>query len=141
MMRSVPTLLAGWSLLLLTACSAPSPVLYPNARLNEVGQGQARRDIEACKQLAAAGGANPAPDQVSRGATSAAVGGVAGGATGAVGGAIVGSAGRGAALGAATGATAGLMRSIFSRPRPSNAYMNFVDRCLRERGYDPIGWD
>ncbi len=141
MMRPVSTIFAGCCALLTAGCSAPSPVLYPNARLNEVGQSQARRDIEACKQLAAAGGANPAPDQAGRSAKSAAVGGVAGGATGAVGGAILGSAGRGAAFGAATGATAGLMRSIFSRPQPSEAYKNFVDRCLSERGYDPVGWD
>lgn len=127
--------------LLLAGCSAPSPVLYPNARLNQVGQAEANRDIEACKQMASAGGANAAPDQVGRSARGAAVGGVAGGATGAVGGAVLGNAGQGAAFGAATGATAGLMRSIFSRPQPSGAYKNFVDRCLREKGYEPVGWD
>ena len=127
--------------LVITGCSAPSPVLYPNARLNEVGQAEANRDIEACMQLAEAGGANPAPGQAGRAARSTAVGGAAGGATGAVGGAILGNAGRGAAFGAATGATAGLMRSIFSRPEPSGAYKNFVNRCLREKGYEPVGWD
>jgi hypothetical protein len=129
------------TMLVVTGCSAPSPVLYPNARLNEVGQAEAIRDIEACKQLAEAGGANPAPDQAGRAARNSAVGGAAGGATGAVGGAILGNAGRGAAFGAATGATAGLMRSIFSRPQPSGAYKNFVDRCLRDKGYEPVGWD
>jgi hypothetical protein len=127
--------------LLATACSAPSPVLYPNARLNEVGQAEANRDIEACKQLAEAGGANPAQGQAGRAARNTAVGGAAGGATGAVGGAILGNASRGAAFGAATGATAGLVRSIFSSPQPSGAYKNFVDRCLREKGYEPVGWD
>ncbi len=141
-MRCSNTLLSMCGALLLAGCSsAPSPVLYPNAKLNEVGQAGADRDIEACKQMAAAGGANPAPDQAGRSARGTAVGGVAGGATGAVGGAILGNAGRGAAFGAATGATAGLMRSIFSRPKPSGAYINFVDRCLREKGYDPVGWD
>ena len=76
MLRSVfftPPLLAG--LLLVAGCSsAPSPVLYPNARLNEVGQAQANQDIEACKQMASAGGANPAPDQVGRAARGTAVG-------------------------------------------------------------------
>ncbi len=129
------------AMLVMTGCSAPSPVLYPNARLNEVGQAEANRDIEACKQMAAAGGANAAPDKAGRAARNTAVGGAAGGATGAVGGAILGNAGRGAAFGAATGATAGLMRSIFSRPQPSDAYKNFVNRCLREKGYEPVGWD
>ena len=131
----------GSLMLLLAACSAPSPVLYPNAKLDEAGRDQANRDIEACKQMAASGGANPASGKVARSARNTAVGGAAGGATGAVGGAVLGSAGKGAAFGAATGATAGLMRSIFSRPQPSGAYKNFVDRCLRERGYEPVGWD
>lgn len=143
MMRRPPTLLstAGVLLLLAGCSSAPSPVLYPNAKLNEAGRAGADQDIEACKQMAAAGGANPAPGQASRAASNTAVGGAAGGATGAVGGAVLGNAGRGAAFGAATGATAGLMRSIFSSPKPSGAYKNFVDRCLREKGYEPVGWD
>lgn len=130
------------AILLMTGCaSAPNPVLYPNAKLNEVGQARADSDIEACKQMAAAGGANPAEGQGSRAARNTAVGGASGGAVGAAGGAVLGNAGRGAAFGAATGATAGLMRSIFSRPKPSGAYINFVDRCLREKGYEPVGWD
>lgn len=141
-MKSIgPIVFPASLLLLLGACSAPSPVLYPNEKLNEVGKAEADRDIEDCKQLAASGGANPASGRLARSARNTAVGGAAGGATGAVGGAVLGSAGRGAAFGAATGATAGLMRSIFSRPQPSGAYKNFVDRCLRERGYDPVGWD
>jgi hypothetical protein len=134
-------IVAACLVMVVTACSAPSPVLYPNAKLDQVGRAEADRDIEACQQLAASAGANPASGQVERGARNTAVGGAAGGATGAVGGAVLGNAGRGAAFGAATGATAGLMRSIFSRPQPSGAYKNFVDRCLRERGYEPVGWN
>ena len=28
-----------------------------------------------------------------------------------------------------------------ARTGPSQAYRNVVDRCLRERGYEPVGWD
>ena len=63
------------------------------------------------------------------------------GATGAAGGAVLGRPGTGAAVGAATGATAGFMRSLFKGSEPSQAYRGFVDRCLRERGYDPVGWE
>lgn len=136
---NIPAVVA---LLLLAACGgSPSPVLYPNAKLNDVGQAQANSDIEACKRMAAAGGANPAEGQGGRAARNTAVGGVSGGAVGAAGGAVLGNAGQGAAFGAATGATAGLMRSIFSSSKPSGAYMNFVDRCLRDKGYEPVGWD
>lgn len=141
MRRPLTFVSASAGLLLLAGCAAPSPVLYPNDVLQQVGQAQADRDIAACKDMAEAAGADAAPDQAGRTARNTAVGGAAGGATGAVGGAILGSAGRGAAVGAATGATAGLMRSIFSQPKPSSAYMNFVDRCLRDKGYDPVGWN
>lgn len=43
-------------------------------------------------------------------------------------------------VGAAGGATAGFLRGLFTRPAPSVAFTNYVDRCLRERGYDPTGW-
>lgn len=141
MIRLLSIVLPGSLLFLLAACSAPSPVLYPNAKLNESGQVEAQRNIEECKQLASAGGADPASGQVARSVGNTAIGGATGGTSGAVGGAILGAAGRGAAVGAATGATAGFIRSIFSSPKPSGAYINFVDRCLRERGYEPIGWD
>lgn len=141
MNRHALVLAAFGTLLLTVACSAPSPVLYPNDKLNEVGRVQADRDIGACKEMAAAGGANPASGEIAQGARNTAVGGAVGAATGAAGGAVLGSAGKGAAFGAATGATVGMMRSIFSRPQPSGAYKAFVNRCLRERGYDPVGWN
>jgi hypothetical protein len=125
----------------LSACAGPKPVLYPNQHLEAVGQVQADRDIESCRDLADAAGARSAPGRGARTAGNTAIGGAAGAATGAVGGAVVGSPGTGAAVGAATGATAGLLRSIFSSPGPSGAYRSFVDRCLRERGYEPVGWD
>lgn len=68
------------------------------------------------------------------------VGGVAGAAIGAVGGAVGGNAGRGAAIGAATGATAGAIGGVVKHSNPSPAYKGFVDRCLRDRGYEVAGW-
>ena len=67
-------------------------------------------------------------------------GGVVGGASGAAVGAIVGNVGRGAAVGAAHGATQGLVRGLFAGNQPSPVYRRFVEHCLRERGYQPIGW-
>jgi len=128
----------------LAACaSGPRPILYPNDRLQAVGQAQADHDIAECRELAANAGASAGADKARRAAGGTAVGGAIGGATGAVGGAILGRPGTGAAVGAATGATAGLLRSVFSGGggQPSPAYRNFVDRCLRERGYEPVGWE
>jgi len=44
-------------------------------------------------------------------------------------------------VGAASGATAGFLRGLFRRSPPSNAYKQLVQRCLKERGYDPVGWE
>jgi hypothetical protein len=44
------------------------------------------------------------------------------------------------AVGAATGATAGLLHGLWSGTEPDPVFVNFVERCLREDGYEPIGW-
>ena len=129
-------------LLALAGCAAASrPVLYPNAHLNAVGQAQADADIAACRQLAASAGASGGAGQGEQAARSGVIGGAIGGATGAAGGAILGRPGTGAVVGATPGATAGFLFSLFLRGEPSQAYRGFVDRCLRERGYDPVGWE
>ncbi len=129
--------LAG--LLALGGCaSSQSPVLYPNAKLKQVGREQAGRDIEECRKLADDYVQSTAAKDVAKGA---AVGGAAGAAIGAVGGAVSGrGAGTGAAVGAATGATAGAVHGAAKQTEPSPVYKRYVDRCLRERGYEVIGW-
>jgi hypothetical protein len=123
------------------ACAhSQSPVLYPNAKLKEAGKAQADAEISACRSLA--------DDYVSSGGATAkeigkdtAAGGVGGAAVGAVAGAVSGGgAGRGAAIGAATGATVGAVHGTFKSAGPSPVYKRFVDHCLRERGYEVIGW-
>lgn len=128
------------------ACSTKRPVLYPNAQLTKVGPQAADADISACMAQAdayvASGGATQ--QQGTQVAKGTAGGAAIGAATGAVGGAISGDAGRGAAVGAATGATAGFLGSlfgVFGDSGPSPTYQRFVERCLQERGYDPIGWE
>jgi Glycine-zipper domain len=128
--------------LALAGCASEArPVLYPNDHLSAVGQAQADADLAECRHLAETAGAPGGEGRGEGAARGTAVGGAIGGATGAVGGAILGRPGTGAAVGAATGATAGLIRSLFRRSGPSQAYRGFVDRCLRERGYDPVGWE
>lgn len=142
MSRSVRTavavaLVAG----LLAGCaSIQSPVLYPNAKLQQVGQAQAEADVAACRQLADAhlSNAGTATKEVAK---DTAIGGVGGAAVGAVAGAVTGrGAGTGAMVGAATGATAGAVHGTAKQVGPSPVYKGFVNRCLREKGYDVIGW-
>jgi hypothetical protein len=117
----------------------PHPVFYPNARFNQVGAAQAQADAGDCMGRAQAAGVSPTPP--SQAGSGAVRGGAIGATAGAVGALIGGrsvadSAVRGAAVGGATGAVAGSFRG----PQVNPLFRNFVDRCLRERGYDVIGW-
>jgi hypothetical protein len=125
----------------LGSCAGPAPVLYPNSHYQTVGEATAERDIADCRRVADQAGASRGTGQGEGAAGGAVAGGAIGGAAGAAGGAIAGAPGTGAAIGAASGAAAGLVRSLFRSDGPSQAYRNVVDRCLRERGYEPAGWD
>lgn len=124
----------------LGAGCAQRPVLYPNARVEDLGRAEVAGDIAYCEELAS--------ERVSSGAAKAreigkdtAVGAVGGAGVGAVAGAVSGGgAGRGAGIGAAVGATAGLLTGVVRSAAPSPIYKGFVDRCLSNMGYQVIGW-
>lgn len=124
----------------LLGCSGPQPVLYPNAHFEKVGPDAAEEDIAACREMAKAAGAKPG-GKAGQVAGHTAAGAGIGAAGGAVGGAVLGRPGTGAAVGAAAGATGGFLRGIFRGKKPSDAYMKFVDRCLKDKGYEPVGWE
>jgi hypothetical protein len=122
-------------------CASTRPVLYPNEYFNAVGPEAAERDIASCMELAESAGADSGGSDVGQAAARTAGGAAVGAASGAVGGAVVGAAGSGSAIGAASGATAGLLHWLFSKPTRSPAFENFVNKCLQERGYQPVGWN
>lgn len=128
----------GAMLLALAGCATQRPVLYPNAKYDQVGPEIAQRDVDDCIRLAEQHGVSySGGEKVARsGAEGAAVGGAAGAAAGAV----RGDVGRGAGVGAAAGAAAGATRGAIHSGEPDSVYRGFVQRCLRERGYDVIGW-
>ncbi len=122
----------------LLACSQKRPVLYPNYHLEQVGNEVAQADIDECMRLAAEHGATSSSSgKVAKGTTK---GAAVGGAGGAAAGAVLGSAGRGAAAGAAGGAAIALTRGIFRSREPDPVFRRFVEKCLRDKGYEPIGW-
>jgi hypothetical protein len=120
------------------ACATKRPVLYPNEHYRQVGVEVSQVDIDECMSLAktGVGDSNAAVGAAGRSAAGAG----AGAAVGAVGGAITGSPGAGAAVGAATGGTAGLLSGLWGSRDHDPTFMAYVDTCLRERGYQPIGW-
>lgn len=119
------------------ACATQRPVLYPNHHLKTVGEEQAKQDIENCLRQAenyvhTQGEAKIAESTAKGGVTGAVVGGAVG--------AVTGNLGRGLGAGAAGGAAWGFMSGLFKSAEPSPVQKEFVDRCLREKGYEPIGW-
>jgi hypothetical protein len=147
MKHSHCTALAAASVAFVVAgCSATHPTLYPNDQYQRSGKAQADRDVEDCETRAEeyvkTGGQGT--QRATEAARNTGVGAVVGAAGGAVGGAIYGNPGEGAAVGAASGATAGLVGTLFGwmfqRSEPEPVYRNFVEKCLRDKGYDPIGW-
>ena len=128
----------GAMLLALAGCATQRPVLYPNVKYNQVGPEIAQRDVDDCIRFAEQSGVTySAGGKVARsGAEGAAVGGAAGAGAGAV----RGNVGERAATGAAAGAAAAATRGAIHSGEPGSVYRGFVQRCLRERGYDVIGW-
>jgi hypothetical protein len=134
--------LAFIAVLAMAGCASTRPILYPNEQYKAAGKEAAERDIESCIELAEAAGADSAGSDVGQGAARTAGGAAVGAASGAVGGAIVGAAGSGSAIGAASGATASLLYWLFGgKSERSPAFENYVNQCLQERGYQPVGWD
>jgi hypothetical protein len=121
-------------------CSSHKPILYPNARLQSAGEETSKQDIEECRRVAKEAGASGGAGKSGTVAGRTAVGAGTGAASGAVGGAITGSPGIGTAVGAASGATFGFLSGLFTSPQPDPAYVNIVNRCLAERGYEVAGW-
>jgi hypothetical protein len=123
---------------IVSGCAAQRPVLYPNETLKTQGSARAEEAVDHCVQLAQTHGmtTNRVGDVV--GGTVR--GGAAGAASGAAIGAVLGDAGTGAGAGAAGGASGGLIRGVFGADEPDPVFREFVDRCLREKGYEPIGW-
>lgn len=118
------------------ACAvAPRPILAPNEHLQAMDPEVVQRDIDDCLRQAAA--ESPRSKEI---AGHTAVGAATGAAAGSVAGAIAGSPGLGAAAGAAGGATSGLLRGLFRSRELDPAQRGYVEECLRQKGYQPLGW-
>ncbi|HEB96327.1 MAG TPA: hypothetical protein ENI96_07840 [Sedimenticola thiotaurini] len=129
------------ALLLLGACSGSPkrPVFYPNAHSRSVDRAQMDRDIDLCMAQARDAGVQQNKDgEVGRKAVGgAAIGGVSAGAWGLV----RGDAGERALAGALAGAAGGGVAGALDSTRLNPTFKRFVERCLRDRGYEVIGWE
>ncbi len=121
-----------------SGCSAQRPVLYPDSHYQRMGKARADKDIDACVEAARSGGfhENRALGVAKEAGAGAAVGGAAGGAYGTV----RGDVGNRAAAGAAAGGAASAVRGSLRSGEPTPILRRYVERCLRDKGYDVIGW-
>jgi outer membrane lipoprotein SlyB len=122
----------------MVGCAAKRPVLYPNATLKQAGNAAAQAEIDACLRMADESGvaSGKGEEAAKRTAGAAAIGA----ASGAAWGAFFGDAGKRAGAGAAAGAAGALVHGALTSNEPDVVYRGFVERCLREKGYDVIGW-
>ncbi len=136
------------ALFAISACATQKPVLSSNDHLMRVGSTVAEHDVDECIAYAKAGSEagpinkeNLKESPIAAAATSSVVGAAAGGA----GGAIFGNAGTGAAAGAVAGAVGSLTYALlqgrlFERKAVEPNTRALAERCLREKGYDLVGW-
>ena len=123
---------------LTVACAKKRPVLYPNLTYTSAGSATVMADIDECVQLAADHG--HATDAGKNVAVSTGKGAATGAVVGGAVGAVTGRPGRGAAAGAAGGGAGGMMRGIWKSGDPDEIERRFVEQCLRDKGYQVIGW-
>jgi uncharacterized membrane protein len=130
-----------WVGFVFTGCSSTPkrPVFYPNSHIRQVGQAQAARDTNDCMVLADRYGVSRTRDGEvgSKAASGALIGGVGAGAWGLV----SGNAGERAAAGALAGGSAGAVKGGLDSTRINPTFQRFVQRCLKDRGYEVIGWE
>jgi outer membrane lipoprotein SlyB len=125
-------------LLLTSACGPKRPVVYPDDKVQEVGEEKVRAEVEDCiRQAKEAGAGRSKTGEVAK----TTVGGAAtGAAIGAAMGAFGVGAGTGAAQGAAGGGVAGLIGGMVRASDLDPVEKRFVEECLRRKGYKTIGW-
>jgi hypothetical protein len=136
--RALPALLGAAALLGLPGCSGKRPVLYPNHQVASSGPELANDEVDRCIQSATDYDLGTRrPERVAERTVER---GTVGAAAGAAGGAVWGNPGRGAATGAAAGAAAGFVRGVFRSRDPDPLHRRYVEICLRNEGYQVIGW-
>lgn len=104
-------------------CASKRPMLAPNEHFKVVGMATADRDIDECLRQAE----KYVPPSTGRarkaGADTAAL------------------AEEKPPQDPAHAAASNIFRGFWNKPEPPAVQKNFVNRCLREKGYSPMGWE
>ena len=126
----------------LMSCAGPEPVFKSNLQLQLYGKDTAEREAAVCGLKAERAGLHHGTNRSGNTGAGIALGLVGGAAVGASTGLIGGPAGVaiGAAAGGAVGAVLGLLAGTYKPLEPQQDYAAFVERCLKEKGYETAGW-
>ncbi|MCC2640345.1 MAG: uncharacterized protein K0S45_758 [Nitrospira sp.] len=126
----------------LVACAGPEPILKSNTQLQLYGKDAAERDSAVCGLKAERAGLHHGTNRSGNAGAGAALGIIGGAAVGASTGLIGGPTGiaLGAAAGGAVGGILGLLAGSYKTLEPKQDYAAFVERCLKEKGYETVGW-
>ncbi|MCX5795269.1 MAG: glycine zipper family protein [Elusimicrobia bacterium] len=122
---------------LCAGCASPQVKLYPDEHYKSLPKEAVQKDIDDCeakaKEFVKSHKGQMVAKRTGAGAVFGAVLGVIVGAfTGDYGSAI----GQGAAMGAATGLASGAIEAN----SPEGVHRRFVEYCLADKGYRPMGW-
>lgn len=139
--RSV-TFLISVGVIGLVACAGPEPILRSTTHLQIQGKDQAEREAAVCGLKAERAGLQHGTNRSGNAGAGATLGIIGGAAVGASAGLVGGPAGIaiGAAAGGAVGGVLGLLAGTYKPLQPQSDYAAFVERCLKEKGYETAGW-
>lgn len=133
------TLFMVLGIAILAGCvTTQGPTLIQNDHYMAVGEIRAGEDIENCKSLAEAYISENTLPRWDRNYSDEYPPVVFGGGIGTTIGSYGGHFGGGSGFGIGMGVLP--FSSGQPRPRPSRYYTDYVDDCLRQRGYEPAGW-
>ncbi len=124
------------------ACAGPEPVFKSNLQLQLYGKDAAGHEGAVCGLKAERAGLHHDTNRSGNAGAGIALGVIGGAAVGASTGLIGGPTGIaiGAAAGGAVGGVLGLLAGTYKPMEPQQDYAVFVERCLKEKGYETTGW-
>ncbi len=140
--RSVARLASLLLVVDLMACAGPEPILRSNSQLLFYGKEMGQETVATCEAKAERAGLQHGTNRSKNAAGGTIIGVVGGAAVGASTGLVGGPTGVaiGAAAGAALGGIIGFAAGTYKPLEPDRGYMGFVERCLKEKGYEVSGW-
>lgn len=134
-------LVAVLAVSLVAGCSTTRPVVYPNKHARAAGTEQLERDVDLCRKRA--------DDEVGFGdrrqqlLRNVGLATIVGGAAGLAWGIAYGGASEGLKRGGAGAAAAGVgvfVKNLVKLDQPDEVHEKFVEKCLKKKGYEVLGW-